>query len=87
MEYANNVFDKLNDNNIRCELDSRDEKLGYKMRESQTKKIPYTLDLGDKEKENNMITYRVFGSQDSKTVTIDEFVKMTCEKIKYKSIN
>ena len=84
LEYANKVFSKLNDENIRCELDSRDEKLGYKMRESQTRKIPYTLVLGDKEKDNNMVTYRKFGSQESTTVEVSEFINLIQEEIKNK---
>ena len=49
LEYAESIYKLLKDNGIRVELDDREEKLGYKMRESQTKKIPYTLILGQKE--------------------------------------
>ncbi len=84
LEYATKLFNKLNDENIRCELDSRDEKLGYKMRESQTRKIPYTLVLGDKEKDNKMVTYRRFGSQESTTVEVSEFINLIQEEIKNK---
>ena len=84
LEYATKLFNKLNDENIRCELDSRDEKLGYKMRESQKRKIPYTLVLGDKEKDNNMVTYRKFGSQESTTVEVSEFINLIQEEIKNK---
>ena len=55
-EYANKIYELLKDNGFRVNIDLRDEKLSYKMRESQTKKIPYTLILGDKEKENNNIS-------------------------------
>ena len=84
LEYATNIFNKLNDENIRCELDSRDEKLGYKMRESQTRKIPYTLVLGDKEKDNDMVTYRKFGSQESTTISVSEFINLIHEEIQNK---
>lgn len=84
LEYAKTVLKVLDDENIRCELDDRDEKLGYKMRESQTRKIPYTLVLGDKEKEDNMITYRKFGTNESTTLNIDDFVKLLKEEIKNK---
>ena len=84
LEYATKLFNKLNDENIRCELDSRDEKLGYKMRESQTRKIPYTLVLGDKEKDNDMVTYRKFGSQESTTVSISEFINLIHKEIQNK---
>ena len=84
LEYSNNLFNKLNDENIRCELDQRDEKLSYKMRESQTRKIPYTLVLGDKEKDNNMVTYRKFGSQESTTISISEFINLIHQEIQNK---
>ena len=84
LEYANKIFNKLNENNIRCELDDRDEKLSYKMRESQTRKIPYTLVLGDKERDSNMISYRKFGSPDTTTVKVDEFINLIIDEIKTK---
>ena len=84
LEYANKIFNKLNENNIRCELDDRDEKLSYKMRESQTRKIPYTLVLGDKERDSNMISYRKFGSTDTTTVEVDEFINLIINEIKTK---
>ena len=55
LEYANKIFNSLNDKEFRVELDKRDEKLGYKMRESQTRKIPYTLILGQKEVDDNLV--------------------------------
>ena len=61
LEYAQKIKEMLTENNIRVELDDRNEKLSYKMRESQTKKIPYTLILGDKEKESKSISFRKFG--------------------------
>ena len=63
LEYAHKIMDILNDNNIRVKLDDRDEKLSYKMRESVVSKIPYTLILGDKEKESNTISYRERGKR------------------------
>ena len=85
-EYANEVFELLKNNNVRVELDDRNEKLGYRLRESQTKKIPYTIILGDKEKENKEISYRLFGEQDTTTVSQDEFVKMITEEINSRSL-
>jgi len=76
LDYSRELRNKFAELDIRCELDDRDEKLGYRMRESQTKKIPYTLVIGDKERDNNMVTYRRFGSQESNTVSIDEFIEM-----------
>ena len=56
MEYVNKLADILEKNNIRFEIDNRDEKLGYKIREAQTKKIPYQLVCGDNEASNNLVT-------------------------------
>jgi len=82
LEYANGVLELLKENNFRVELDSRDEKLSYKMRESQTRKIPYTLILGDKEKEEGTISYRLHGDKDTKTVSKEEFIAMLNNQIK-----
>ena len=84
LEYAKEVLAKLQEADIRCELDDREEKLGYKMRESQTKKNPYTLVLGDNEKNGNTVTYRLYGSKESKTLSIDEFISLIQEEIKNK---
>ena len=81
LEYSKKVEELLRENNFRVELDSRDEKLGYRMRESQTRKIPYTLILGDKERDNKEISYRKFGSQETTTLSQDEFISMMKEVI------
>ena len=82
LEYASKVKDLLEQNNLRVELDSREEKLSYKMRESQTKKIPYTLILGDKEKDTNTISYRVHGSNETITMDTQEFIDKLINQIK-----
>jgi len=82
LDYATEIQNLLKENDLRVELDSRDEKLSYKMRESQTKKIPYTLILGDKEKEEGTISYRLHGQQETKTMSKDEFVSMIKQQIK-----
>jgi threonyl-tRNA synthetase len=84
LEYAKGIRDLLIDNDIRVELDDREEKLGYRMRESQTKKIPYTLIIGDRELESNNISYRKHGSEETATVSKDEFIKIIKEEIKNK---
>ena len=81
LEYSKEVEELLRENNFRVELDSRDEKLGYRMRESQTRKIPYTLILGDKERDNKEISYRKFRSQETTTLSQDEFISMMKEVI------
>ena len=82
LEYAKEVYEKLRSLHIRAELDSREEKLGYRMRESQTRKIPYTLVLGDQEKENHTVNYRLFGSQNQNSISLEEFISMIEEEIK-----
>ena len=76
LEYCNEIKEKLVNLGFRVEVDSRNEKLGYKMRESQMKKVPMTLVLGDKEKENNSVNYRTYSTNDTKEVSIDEFIKL-----------
>ena len=81
LEYAKEVYKDLDDMNIRVNLDDRNEKLSYKMRESQTKKNPITLILGDKEVENNTISYRKFGSTETYTLPKSAFYKLVKETI------
>ena len=81
LEYSNKIYNLLRENNIRANIDLKDEKLSYKMRESQTKKIPYTLIIGDNEKDNNLISYRCFKSKETITLTCDEFINKLKEQI------
>ena len=74
-DYAKGVQEKLQAAGFRVEMDYRDEKLGYKIREAQMKKIPYMLVLGDKELESGSVNVRRYGSKDSETVSFDEFLK------------
>ncbi len=84
LEYANEIYKMLKDASIRVELDDRDEKLSYKMRESQTKKIPITLILGDKEHDENLVSYRRHGSNKTYSVTKDTFKELLLNEIKSK---
>ncbi len=84
LEYAQSVLKLLKDNGVRAELDSRDEKLGYKIREAQTKKIPYQLVLGDKEVENQSVNFRKYGSEDQESVDKQAFLERVLEEIKSK---
>lgn len=81
LEYAKEVYKDLDDLNIRVNLDDRNEKLSYKMRESQTKKNPITLILGDKEVESSTISYRKFGSTETYTLPKSDFYKLVKETI------
>ncbi len=85
LEYANEIKELLINSDLRFELDEREEKLGYKMRESQMKKIPYTLILGDKEKDSKTISYRKYGSEDTTNLEINEFIDMIKKEIKDKA--
>ena len=84
LEYAEKIFNSLNEN-YRVNLDDRNEKLGYKIRESVTKKIPMTLIIGQKEVDNNTISYRLHGSEETITITFEEFNNLLEEKIKNKN--
>ncbi len=85
-EYAKEVTEMLKEKDIRAELDDRNEKLGYRLREAQTEKVPFTLILGDQEKENATISYRLFGQKDTTTVSKEEFIKLIKEEIINKTI-
>ena len=82
LEYVNKLRDFLLDKGFRVSVDDRDEKLSYKMRESQTKKIPYTLIIGDNEVKDDTISYRLHGSKETNTVDKKDFVKLLNNKIK-----
>lgn len=87
LEYSNEIYVELKKMNIRVKLDSRDEKLGYKMRESQMMKTPITLILGNDERDNNTVTLRLFGRDDKITMSLTEFknyLKDNCDKKTYK---
>ena len=87
LEYAKNLAKELDSAGIRVKIDDRDEKMGYKMRESQTKKIPLTLVLGDKEVEDNSVSYREFGKQETTTVSSAEFINLVTKCIEDKEYN
>ena len=85
-DYAESVTKWLKENHIRVELDSRNEKLSYRMREAQMKRIPYTLILGDNEKNDNKISYRIYGKNETITVSWDEFLDLLKTDIKEKRL-
>ena len=87
LEYAKEVYKDLDEMNVRVNLDDRNEKLSYKIRESQTKKNPITLILGDKEVENNTISYRKFGSAETYTLPKSDFYKLVKETINARKQN
>ncbi len=87
LEYANEIGNLLMGEGIRIEVDERNEKLGYKMRESTIRKIPFSVIIGNKEVEDNTISYRVYGKEETVTVQKEEFVKYIKEVINHKKLN
>ena len=86
-EYAKEVVAKLRKAHFRVNNDNRDEKLGYRIREAQLKKIPYQLVLGDNERDNGTVTYRKHGEKKQTTVTFDEFVELLNNEVENKTLN
>ncbi len=76
LEYATEIYNMLKNKDYRVELDDREEKLGYKMRESVMKKIPYSIILGQKEVDDNNISYRTYGSEETITLSKQEFMDL-----------
>ena len=74
-EYAKKVRDELLKHGFRAEVDFRNEKMGYKIRESQTQKVPYTLVLGDDEMNSNAVNVRPYGTEKQESKSLDEFIK------------
>ncbi len=83
-DYAAEVCQILKKKGIRCELDDRNEKLGYRIREAQTNKIPVELVVGDGEIADRAVTVRRYGSKDAVKKTLDEFLADIQEEIESK---
>ena len=86
LDYAKKVYELLNKEGFRVELDERDEKLSYKMRDTQVKKVPVSIIIGEEEIENNTISYRVFGKTDTITLPMNEFIDKMNSIINSKAI-
>ena len=82
LDYAKEVLNKLLKDGIKAELDDRDEKVGYRMREAVVKKIPIVLVLGQKEVDSNTISYRLRGKEETITVSYEDFILMVRNSIK-----
>ncbi|MCD8914916.1 threonine--tRNA ligase [Staphylococcus simulans] len=83
-DYARQIQDELKSQGVRVEIDDRNEKMGYKIREAQMHKIPYQLVIGDKEIENNEVNVRQYGSKEQETVEKDEFIWNLVDEIRLK---
>ena len=84
-EYAKEVYEELNKAGFRVGLDARNEKLGYKLRESVIKKIPYMLILGQREVDEKLVSFRRAGSEETTTVKLEEFIKLVNSDIDNKA--
>ncbi len=84
LDYANDVADKLQRAGIRVEVDVRDEKIGYKIREAQTKKIPFALVIGDKEMEAGSVNIRRYGEKKTDSLPFEEFLQLINKEIEEK---
>ena len=80
-DYAKKLYDKMFALGLRVEVDNRNEKVGYKIRESQVRKTPYTLVVGDQEMADGQVNVRKYGEKDSKSMSVDDFIKYVQDKI------
>ena len=85
-EYAEKLNEKLLALGFRSKADTRNEKLGYRIREAQLAKVPYQLVIGDGEVENNTVTIRRAQSKDSQTVNVEEFIEMLTKEVENKQL-
>ncbi|MBY6272656.1 MAG: threonine--tRNA ligase [Caldibacillus debilis] len=82
LDYAKSVQEKLREKGVRVEIDWRDEKIGYKIREAQIQKIPYMLVVGDKEVQEGTVNVRKYGEQKSESVPLADFVEQIAKEAK-----
>ncbi|MBE6114746.1 MAG: threonine--tRNA ligase [Erysipelotrichaceae bacterium] len=85
-EYAKEVYEALCAKGLRCSLDDRNEKLGYRVREAQMNKINYQIVVGDGEAAERTVTIRKHGCQSSETMPLDAFVEMVCDEVASKKL-
>ena len=86
LEKATEIVDALKKAGIRASLDASEDKLGYRMRNAQVKKIPYTIVIGDHERDEGTVTYRHFGCKAQHTVSLIDFIDMLKEEIITKAL-
>ena len=85
LEYTDELYRLMMDKGIRVEKDDANEKLGYRLRNSQVRKIPYTIVVGDNERDNKTVTYRKYGQKEQVTVSINEFLDLIKKEVETKS--
>ncbi|HLT56338.1 MAG TPA: threonine--tRNA ligase, partial [Bacillota bacterium] len=86
LDYARKVADQLRNQGVRVEVDERDEKIGYKIREAQTQKIPFALVVGEKEIQENAVNVRRYGEQKTETVSYVDFEQQILQEIREKML-
>ena len=85
LDYALKVKEEMMKQGFRVELYDSNEKLGYRLRNSQVRKIPYTIVIGDHERDDKTVTYRKYGQKEQITVSLEEFNKLLKEEIETKA--
>ncbi|MDI6781549.1 MAG: threonine--tRNA ligase [bacterium] len=86
-QYGEYVQNQLRANQIRCDMDSRNEKIGFKIREAQLQKLPYVLILGDNEEQNKTVSIRKRGGKDLGQMTIEDFISVVSTEIREKNVD
>ncbi|WP_373893025.1 threonine--tRNA ligase [Virgibacillus natechei] len=86
LDYAKEVEDNLRRQGLRVSIDERDEKIGYKIREAQTQKVPFSLVLGDDESKENAVNVRRYGEKQSETLSLDDFVALINKEVEEKTL-
>lgn len=86
LDYANGVLQQLKDAGIRAEIDKRSEKVGYKIREAQLKKVPYMLILGDRDEEAKIVSVRDRSTGETAQMTVDELIASLNKEIAEKTM-
>jgi len=85
LDFANQVAERLREKGIRVEVDNRNEKIGYKIREGQLKKIPYMLVIGDREVESGQVAVRSRKEGDLGALAVEDFIARALEEIESKA--
>ena len=86
-QYGEYIKNQLSANQIRCSMDSRNEKIGFKIREAQLQKLPYVLILGDNEEQNKTVSIRKRGGKDLGQMTIEDFISVVSTEIREKNVD
>jgi len=82
MPYAEDIYNQLKNNGLRVDIDKRNEKINYKVRDHSVKKIPYICVVGKREAEEKTVSLRTLGSQETKTLSQDEFIEFMTDQSK-----